>query len=176
MKKVRNVLLILVLLFTLFLTACEEKGTVADRITEDGRTNFSISLRTHKYKYVENHPNINEDKWVKELGKRTNTKLDIRLIPHQEYVEKMNLMMASGDIPDVVNADGIHDDALAGAVENGVFMPLDDLLEKHGQNLLKTIPKKAWDEMRYTDGKIYGNSGIPFDSLQKRYLYSERFT
>ncbi|WP_134698799.1 extracellular solute-binding protein [Ammoniphilus sp. YIM 78166] len=131
-----------------------EKKKETEATKEEGPTKFSISLRTHKYKYVENHPNLNEDKWVKELENRTNSDLDIRLIPHQEYVEKMNLMMASGDIPDVVNAGGIHDIALAGALEAGIFRPLDDLLQTHGQNLLKVIPKKAWEEVTH-EGKIY---------------------
>lgn len=116
---------------------------------------FSISMRTLATPYVENHPDINDDKWVKELEKMTNTDINIRLIPHKEYVEKMTLMLASGDIPDVVQSSGgVHGAELAGAVEAGVFMPLDELLEKHGQNLLKTIPKAAWEQVMY-DGKIY---------------------
>src|SRR5690606_15586296 len=75
---------------------------------------------------------------------------------HGEFVERMNVMYASGDIPDVVNASGaLTAPEMANAIENGVFMPLNDLLEKHGQNLLKVIPQAAWEMVSY-DGVIYG--------------------
>ncbi len=43
----------------------------------------------------------------------------------------MNLMFASGEIPDVVQASSYTDAALANAVAEGVFMPLEDL-SPHG--------------------------------------------
>lgn len=119
---------------------------------------FSISMRTLNVAYVEKHPDINKDKYVQKLEELTNTDLDIRLIPHNEYQDKMVQMFATNDIPDVVQGSGgISGPELAGAVENGVFLPLNDLLKEHGQDLLKFIPQNAWD--RLTDsvtGNIYG--------------------
>ncbi|WP_284638843.1 extracellular solute-binding protein [Paenibacillus silviterrae] len=121
-----------------------------------GPTKFSISMRTLNFDYVEKHANINDDKWVKELEKKTNVDLDIKLIPHKDYEQKMIQMFAINDIPDVVQAGaGTNGKELAGSVQAGVFLPLDDLLKEHGQNLLKVIPKEAWEELKY-DGKIYG--------------------
>ncbi|WP_339147431.1 MULTISPECIES: extracellular solute-binding protein [unclassified Sutcliffiella] len=152
------------LFVTIFTIACTNTQSSQTAKTEsEGSQNsdsteplkFSISMRTLATPYVENHPDINEDKWVHELERLTNTDIDIRLVPHQEYVEKMTLMLASGNIPDVVQASGgVLGPELAGAVEAGVFMPLDDLLKEHGQNLLKVIPQEAWDQVTY-DGQIY---------------------
>ncbi|MFF2482270.1 extracellular solute-binding protein [Paenibacillus sp. NPDC058071] len=123
-------------------------------------TKFSISLRTLNVSYVEKNPDINKDKYVLELEKMTNSDLDIRLIPHNEYQDKMIQMFATNDIPDVVQGGGgISGPELAGAVENGVFLPLNDLLEEHGQDLLKFIPKEAWARM--TDSKTGNIYGIP---------------
>ncbi|QJD83868.1 extracellular solute-binding protein [Cohnella herbarum] len=123
-------------------------------------TGFSISMRTLNVSYVEQHPDINKDKYVLELEKMTNTDLDIRLIPHNEYQDKMVQMFATNDIPDVVQGSGgISGNELAGAVPNGVFLPLNDLLKEHGQNLLKFIPQEAWARM--TDSKTGNIYGIP---------------
>ncbi|MNO36128.1 Lipoprotein LipO precursor [compost metagenome] len=119
------------------------------------KTKFSISMRTLAFNYVEKSPNLNKDKWVKKLEEMTNTDLDIVLVPHKEFEQKMVQMFATDDIPDVVQGSGgVNGKEMAGSVEAGVFMPLDDLLEQHGQNLLKVIPKEAWENVTY-QGKIY---------------------
>lgn len=132
-------------------------GKDAGTSTEDnGVTKFSISLRTLNFGHVEKSPDINADKWVKKLEELTKTDMDIRLVPHSEYDQKMAQMFATGDIPDVVQGQGgVTGKEMAGSVEAGVFMPLDDLLQKYGQNLLQKIPKEAWNRMTY-EGKIYG--------------------
>lgn len=120
-----------------------------------GPTKFSISLRTLNVAYVDNSPNINEDVWVKRLEELTNTDLDIKLVPHAEYEQKMAQMFAINDVPDVVQASGgITGKELAGSVEAGLFMPLDDLLQEYGKDLLAKIPESAW-EYQKKDGKIY---------------------
>jgi putative aldouronate transport system substrate-binding protein len=129
-------------------------GDASGENASEEPTEFSISMRTLKFGYVENHTNINEDKWVKELESRTNTDLDIKLVPHAEFEQKMAQMFAINDIPDVVQGSGgVAGKELAGSVEAGVFMPLDDLLQEHGQDLLNIIPQEAWDQQKY-DGKI----------------------
>ncbi|MFK7692824.1 extracellular solute-binding protein [Paenibacillus sp. HJGM_3] len=124
--------------------------------TPAGPTKFSISLRTLNFDYVEKNANINEDKWVKELEKKTNTDINIRLVPHADYEQKMIQMFATNDIPDVVQAGaGTNGKELAGSVQAGVFLELNDLLKQYAPNLLKVIPQEAWDEVSL-NGKIYG--------------------
>lgn len=133
--------------------------------TSDGNANagdeskplkFSISLNTSGNAYAESSKDINNDKWVKELEKRANVDLDIQLIPLKDFDSKMAVKFAGGDIPDVVqNVGGATDKSMAGSVQAGVFMPLDDLLKEYAPNLMKAVPKEAWDEVSY-EGKIYG--------------------
>ena len=51
-------------------------------------------------------------------------------------------------------------------------MPLDDLLKEHAPNLMKSVPKEAWQETSY-DGKIYG---IPawLSNPSERAVYPDR--
>ncbi|MEC0226639.1 extracellular solute-binding protein [Paenibacillus alba] len=119
------------------------------------KTKFSISLRTLAFGHVEKSPDINQDKWVKKLEEMTNSDMNIVLVPHKEYEQKMIQMFATNDIPDVVQGSGgVNGKEMAGSVKAGVFMPLDDLLKQYGPNLLKKVPKDAWDSVTY-QGKIY---------------------
>lgn len=122
---------------------------------DDGPVSFSIAMRTFAKPYVENHPDINEDKYVKKLEGLTNIDLHIRLIPHSDFRERMLLMLASDNKPDVMQGVSITGPELGGGVEEGAFLPLNDLLKEHGQNLLEFIPEPAWQQMTHTDGQIY---------------------
>jgi putative aldouronate transport system substrate-binding protein len=164
LKKRKNLFktFLLALLSVVLITACSSKEETTSKESgkdsEDAKTEFSISLRTLALAHVDNHPNINEDETVKKLEELTNTDLDIRLLPHNDYKVKMDLMFASGDIPDVVQGMGNYTSSgqsLEQAVEAGVFMPLDELIEKHGPNLKKYIPEEVWETQRFKDGKIY---------------------
>ncbi|MBO2942682.1 extracellular solute-binding protein [Paenibacillus sp. F411] len=135
--------------------ATNSEGKAAEG-TDQGKAEFSISMRTLAFNHVEKSPNINEDKWVKKLEEITNTDLDIVLVPHKDYEQKMLQMFATNDIPDVVQGSGgVNGKEMGGSVQAGVFQPLDDLLQEHGQNLLKVIPKDVWANVSY-EGKIYG--------------------
>jgi putative aldouronate transport system substrate-binding protein len=117
---------------------------------------FSMSITTSGNAHVEQSPDINKDKWVLELEKRTNTDIELTTIPLKDFDSKMSIMFASSSIPDVVqNVGGATDKSMAGSVQAGVFMPLDDLLKEHAPNIMKNVTQAAWDEVSY-DGKIYG--------------------
>ncbi|MGO4182439.1 ABC transporter substrate-binding protein [Paenibacillus sp. MCAF9] len=180
MKK-RMLSLLCVILLTGLLTACSESNNKVESTTSPAPdketdvtdkpaepTKFSIARGTLALKAVESVEDINKDKWVLELEKRTNTDMNIQLLPHKDFKQKISLMFAGGELPDVLTAYQSMTPAskdMKGAVEAGLFMPLDDLLKSHGQNLLTAIPKEAWDEVTY-QGKIYS---IPqYLSVQSR--------
>jgi putative aldouronate transport system substrate-binding protein len=121
---------------------------------------FSMSMGTSRNQYCVSVPDINNDKWVLELNKRANINLNLRLLDYDRFHEQIKLMFASGDIPDVVWSFGDWKDIrLKGAVDSGVFMPVDQLLTENKEklkNLMKTIPEQAWEEsITDFDGKIY---------------------
>jgi putative aldouronate transport system substrate-binding protein len=96
-------------------------------------------------------PDLNKDKWILKLEQLTNTDLNVSVVEDSKYP----LMFASNSIPDVVGSiGGPGSKSMAGSVESGVFMPLDDMLKKYAPNLMKAVSKAAWDSESY-DGKIY---------------------
>jgi putative aldouronate transport system substrate-binding protein len=160
MKNRKWLFILFLVMLTAFIAGCtEEKGseeTKSEKEKESTTDNsFSIAMRTLGTPYVESHPEINDDKFVKEMERLSNTDIQIRLVPHNEYVERMTLMLTSNNVPDVLQASGgVLGPELAGGVEADAFLPLDDLIAEHGPNLLEKIPQEAWDSVTY-DGKIY---------------------
>lgn len=68
--------------------------------------------------------------------------------------EGMNVMIASGDMPDIMRPIGGVEQTL---IKQGGALPLDDLLPKYAPHVWERIPKEAWDVVRTAspDGKIY---------------------
>lgn len=84
-----------------------------------------------------------------------NIKFDFN--PSASYGDELSIMMASGDLPDVMWTRGITDAAHPSAVEDGAFLDLTDLIKEHGPNLLEKIPQYIWDHPLVSqDGRIYG--------------------
>ncbi|MCZ8514046.1 extracellular solute-binding protein [Paenibacillus filicis] len=138
------------------LAGCGGADKKQEAAAPGGKLKFSMLISTSGNKYAEKSPDINQDKWVKKLEEKTNSNIDLRMIPLKDFDAKMAVMFAGNDIPDVVqNVGGATSKGMSGSVEAGVFMPLDDLLKQYAPNLMKAVPKEAWDETTY-QGKIYG--------------------
>lgn len=120
------------------------------------KVKFSMSLTTSGNKYAEKITDPKQDKWVKKFEELTNTDIDFRYIALKDFDQKMSLMFAGNEIPDVVqNVGGAFTKGMSGSVEAGIFMPLDDLLKQYAPTLMKIVPKEAWNEVTY-QGKIIG--------------------
>lgn len=118
---------------------------------------LEISLTTGGAKYVIDSPDINEDKYVKHFEQLSNTDLEISLLPHETYNESLALLLAGGDLPDILQTKGINEAEVAPAVDAGVLLPLNDLIEEHAPNLMNKVPKESWESARVSkDGVIYG--------------------
>ncbi len=96
----------------------------------------------------------NDTLTFKELEKRTNIKFDINTVVSSQVKDKFTIMMASGNLPDIVY----------GTVENinkygiqGAFQDLDDLIEKNAPNIKKYLVDNSavHAQAAATDGKLY---------------------
>lgn len=90
------------------------------------------------------------------MEEKTNTKLDFTVIPGDQLEEKLNLMLGSGERPDVIQF--YNDDFELRYVDAGMLMPLNDLLDK-APNLKKNWGDICWNAMKHSDGIIYA---IPY--------------
>jgi putative aldouronate transport system substrate-binding protein len=87
------------------------------------------------------------------------TKIDVNWtqIPGDSLAEKRNLALAGGDLPDVFYASRMPNTDLLKYGSQGVFLPLNDLIDKYAPNFKKLMDenpaiKKA---ITFPDGNIY---------------------
>lgn len=75
-----------------------------------------------------------------------------------EEVQSFNAMLASGKLPDIIQGQRT---TLASAVNDGAFIPLDELIEKHAPNIKKFLEDfpEARSAGMGTDGKLYTLTG-----------------
>lgn len=81
-----------------------------------------------------------------------NVTMDWIIIPREGFEEKLNTLLVGGDQLDAGVGD--MDDLGSMSLKPGLVRPLDDLIEKYGQNLKKVIPQDAWDGVKNTKGQI----------------------
>ncbi|MCD9024927.1 DUF3502 domain-containing protein [Cohnella silvisoli] len=81
-----------------------------------------------------------------------NAKLHINFIDNAAWEDKMKLMSASGEPYDLVLTSS-WTNSISNNVARGAFLPLDDLLQEYGQDILKKVDPRAWDAVTY-NGKI----------------------
>lgn len=125
--------------------------------TQTTPTKIKVGLTTGNLKYVEGSPDLNNDKYVKKLEELSKTDLEFQLIPHENYSQSMTLLFAGGELPDLLQTKGINTPEVAPAIDAGVLMPLNELIDKYAPNIKKKVPKESWDSARVSkDGKIYG--------------------
>lgn len=95
--------------------------------------------------------------WVAELEKATNTKIEMIAPTHNDYMEKLNVLLASGDIPDIMIPQQAWDYVGQFAVR-GYIQPLTQYVE----NDERFAVVKSFDNSIYQSGDdIYG---IPVNS------------
>jgi putative aldouronate transport system substrate-binding protein len=97
---------------------------------------------------------------LEEMKKMYVEKLNIEPIaivpPKGAAEEKLNLLLGSKDEIDIFQGNW---DQYA---TKGAIIPLNDLLDKYGQDIKKAWPKEAWDYMTDKNGKIWGiPRGVP---------------
>lgn len=97
----------------------------------------------------------NETPTIKELEKRLNVKFDFSLSAANatDYAEAFNLMLASGDYPDIM----LGTNELVGPyLDTGIFQELTDILPEKMPNVLSELEKyDLLSEVKADDGKIW---------------------
>lgn len=87
------------------------------------------------------------------LREEMNAEVKIDFINFGAYRQQTNLMLSSGEEFDLMPT--LMTPTLAAYVASGQFLPLDDLLEEYGQDIITNIPKE-YIECGRVAGEIYG--------------------
>lgn len=165
--KVFTILLVVSMLIGM--TACgqqpqNEESTIANTSTgagTDSSANASTLISDTPITLtfmVNEHPScpIFPDALVfKEIEKKTNIKLDFQIIPDETYADKLNITIASGEIPDMMN---IPVDQAKQFGEKGLFAKLNDLING-STNIKNVITPEMWISQIAESGAIYS---IPY--------------
>lgn len=88
-------------------------------------------------------------------AKLPNTTLELRLIPASEYRDKFNKAMAAGEKVDIAWLANWCAYVLTDGYDQGVLLPIDDLLQEYGQDILAACGEDWLNMHRMDDGQNY---------------------
>ncbi|MGZ9583270.1 ABC transporter substrate-binding protein [Paenibacillus marinisediminis] len=123
---------------------------------------------------VENFETNEFTKWYEE---KTNVKVEWTIVPEQSAQEKLNLMLASNDYPDVIMGFGVTPAQQMIYGKQGVFLPLNEYIDKYSVNLVKAFEENKVIKPSITapDGNIYAlpeiNDCYHCSMAQKMWIY-----
>ena len=143
MKKLWSILLAMMLLFAAV-------GAYAEVSLEDDESvHYSFTIMQGKqFDVPASNPTLSflEDKF--------NADFEFMLVSrgNNDYQNKCNMLIASNDIPDLIQINDYS--ILTNMVELGLIIPLDELVQEYGQELLVIRPEECWEPFIF-DGKLY---------------------
>jgi len=124
-----------------------------------------VALRVN-YLGTEYHPDA-----IAYIEDHANVKLDIIQMHMDGMQDKLNLMLAGGDRPEIVQYyDDAYEKRLA---DSGMVLPLKEVMETKAPNLKKEWGEKVWAAMTHEDGEIYaipttGDTFADFTQLYRK--------
>ena len=119
----------------------------------------------------------NDNEYARWLEQLTNIKFELDIPPVPDAQQKLNLMLASGDLPEVIIGCGIRLDQMQILANQGLLLPLNDYIDKYGVEFKKVYEAYPQIEGLITmlDGKIYGlphvNDCYHCSMSQKMWVY-----
>jgi putative aldouronate transport system substrate-binding protein len=92
-----------------------------------------------------------------EYEKMSGIKIQWEAIPDSGYREKLNLVLASGDLPEAIVRAGLSPTDVAKYGPDGTFLPLEDLVKGWGENLSGLFARfpEALASSQAADGHMY---------------------
>lgn len=147
-------LLVTILVGTTALTACSSNGTKPDSSTkrQEEKTDkpLEISIMT-TFRGAE--PPGKGNPIGLELEKELNAKLNITWLSANNYKDKMNVTLASGDMPELMLVETPQLSNIITSARQGAFWDLTELVKNYPN--LMAFPKESWENIKI-DGKIFG--------------------
>ena len=124
---------------------------------------------------------ISTNSFTKWYEDRTGVHIEWNLAPSNEFEEKRNLVLASGDYPDVFLSTGSigADNEMKYGTEQGILIPVNDLIDEWCPNMVDFMDqiKDFRKAITNLDGNIYGfpgfNSCYHCEHAQRMWINSE---
>ncbi|MFD2611163.1 extracellular solute-binding protein [Paenibacillus gansuensis] len=166
MKKKIAILLTGLLMFSSVLAACSKNGgsnEVSSPPAENsGNTASAAPVTVKMFAIQEPNIDLQTNKFTKFVEEKFNIKIDWQTIPSDGAKEKRQISLASGDYPDAYLLPAYSDQFTQADVlkygKQGVFVPLNDLIDKYAPNIKAAMSED--DSLRAfntaPDGNVYG--------------------
>lgn len=174
MKRLIGLLLIIAMLFTLFV-GCGDKETEtgvdtkeasnSDTDSEDTDTETGVvdEAPTILKLFIGTHPSITDvatNAAIVKLEEKFNVKFELEIAPYEATAmrERMMLMLASGEYPDIILGQYIYpSDEITMGENEGILIDLSNLIEERSTYLKPYLDANpvAKGTITSTDGKIY---------------------
>jgi putative aldouronate transport system substrate-binding protein len=148
MKKTLFLMILFILAAFLFANGKQEPVTNASA-QDDVSTTYTISY-TVGFWGTEMDP---ENYFANTLNEKFNVDMQMDYIPQKTLNQKYAVIVASGDMPDVMISQGSGD--WRTWCQQGAFLALDDYLPDY-PNLMKNVTPSVLERSVMVDGKIYG--------------------
>lgn len=129
------------------------------KVTTELKKQDLVDLSWYMLKPIDNEKDqaVVEAEANKTINEKINANLHFNFLDNASWNDKMRLMSASGEAYDLVFTAAWTNN-LDLNVQRGAFLPLNDLLQKYGQEILKRVDKRAWDAVTY-NGQIMAVPG-----------------
>jgi putative aldouronate transport system substrate-binding protein len=92
--------------------------------------------------------------YEKQLFEEANVEIDVQIVPVIEFDAKINTILAGGDIPDVIWANGPVVKRDRELQEQGAFLPINKYLDMYPA-VRKAVPEGIWQKLQDAKGDIY---------------------
>jgi putative aldouronate transport system substrate-binding protein len=120
------------------------------------------------------YTDITTNTLLADFEKTTNVHLDLVTAIAGEHEEKINLLLNSGEYPEIIVDQGVGTtgNRVRYGTTEGIFLPLNDLIEQNAPNIKNYFAKYPWikGDITSPDGKIYGIPAI--DAGAKRLIHT----
>jgi len=132
-------------------------NSTTSSVTDSGFDKFKGTKLTYWYPFNSTYiKSISDNVVIQEMEKVSGIKIDFVTPTAGQESESFNLMIASGEYPDIISEGGYKGGGLA-AVQDGVYLKLNDELAKYApnySNLMKLNPDIA-KQAKEDDGTIW---------------------
>lgn len=159
---------LMLLSLALLAAACNGQGAGGSGGSDGGSSASEPARVTALMLRATNFPE--ENLVIQEIRKRSGVDLRVESVVSDDYENRLNTLIVSRNTPDIFR---VPKSKLKELVENGVIMPLDDLIASHGPNI-RELYGDLLKGPAYMDGKTYGLPDMWFEgnalALRKDWL------
>ncbi|MDO3411872.1 extracellular solute-binding protein [Saccharibacillus sp. CPCC 101409] len=140
------------LAFALMLSACGGSNQASSEASGGDSGPLEVSVMT----ITPSATPASDDNVIKRaIEKATNSKLNIQWVSNNIYADKLNLTLASGDIPELIMINDPFSSTFTKMVNQGAFWDISPYIHDY-PNLTNGIPEIAWETTKQADGGSYG--------------------